>query len=101
MDYQKLDAALAMALNEVHNPEERSLDIYIHTKPLSDSSIATSFLKNLNASNITGDNDIFTATLSLSEISKLSDQPWVQYLKLSQKLRLMDRKLGMRRMGTS
>ncbi|MDM9379571.1 hypothetical protein QUB80_02495 [Chlorogloeopsis sp. ULAP01] len=101
MNYQKLDAALAMALNQVHDPEERSLVVFIHTEPITDGSAAITILENLGVSDINKAKDVFSATLSPNEISKLSEQPWVQYLKLSQKLHLMDRQLGGRSIGRS
>lgn len=90
MNYKKLDAALAMALNQVQDPDERSLVVFIHTQPLADNSNAAAILENLGISGIT-EKDVFSATLSVNEIAKLSEQSWVQYLKLSQKLRLVDR----------
>ncbi|RUR86697.1 hypothetical protein ACF3DV_14150 [Chlorogloeopsis fritschii PCC 9212] len=101
MNYQKLDAALAMALNQVHDPEERSLVVFIHTERLTEGSAAIAVLENLGVSDINVAKDVFSATLSPNEISKLSEQPWVQYLKLSQKMRLIDRGLGGRNMGMS
>ncbi len=90
MNYKKLDAALAMALNQVQDPDQRSLVVFIHTQPVADNSNATAILENLGISGITAKKDVFSATLSINEIAKLSEQPWVQYLKLSQKLRLVD-----------
>ncbi len=101
MNYQKLDAALAIALNEVQDPEERSLVVFIHTETVADTSNATAVLESLGVSGIPEMKDVFSATLSPNEISKLSEQPWVQYLKLSQKLRLVEKRLGMKRMGAS
>ncbi|PMB22190.1 hypothetical protein CEN40_00035 [Fischerella thermalis CCMEE 5205] len=94
MNYKKLDAALAMALNQVQDPDERSLVVFIHTQPVTDNSNAAAILENLGISGITEKKDVFSATLSVNEIAKLSEQPWVQYLKLSQKLRLVDRQWG-------
>jgi hypothetical protein len=91
MNYQKLDASLAMALNDVQDQQEPSLVVFIHTKKSPDANAAT-FLENLGVSGVTSDKDVFTATLSPSAISQLSEQPWVQSLKLSQKLRLLNRR---------
>ncbi|MFB2768541.1 hypothetical protein ACE1AT_04515 [Pelatocladus sp. BLCC-F211] len=96
MNYKKLDAALAMTLNQVQDPDERSLVVFIHTQPGTDTSNAAAILKNLGVSGITEVKDVFSATLSLNEIAKLSEQPWVQYLKLSQKLRLVDGETGLK-----
>jgi hypothetical protein len=90
MNYQKLDAALAIALNDVQNPEERCLVVFIHTEPVPDAT-ATAFLESLGV-RVTSGRDIITATLSVNAISQLSDKPWVQYLKLSQRLRPLERR---------
>ena len=90
MNYQKLDAGLAIALNEVENPNEPSLVVFVHTNaPLDADKIA--FLESSGITGVTEGKDIFTATLSVNAISELSQQVWVQYLKLSQKLRLINR----------
>lgn len=89
MNYQKLDAALAMALNEVESLDECSLIVFIHTDPVPDHN-ATALLERLGVSNVRSGGDVFTATLSFNGVAQLSHQPWVQYLKLSHKLRLLD-----------
>ncbi len=90
MNYQKLDTALAMALNEVENPGEPSLVVFIHTEPVPDTK-AAAFLEGLGI-NVTRGRDVFTGTLSANAVSQLSEQPWVQYIRLSQKLRSLDQK---------
>jgi hypothetical protein len=90
MNYQKLDAALAMALNDVESLDECSLVVFIHTEPIPDHA-AIVVLESLGVSNVSSGQDVFTATLSVNGVSQLSEQPWVQYLKLSQKLRLLDK----------
>jgi hypothetical protein len=90
MNYQKLDAALAMAMNDVQNPEERRLTVFIHTEPVPDAD-AAAFLQRLGVSGVTSGRDVFSATLSINAISQLSDQAWVQYIKLSQTLRPLGR----------
>lgn len=89
MNYQKLDAALAMALNDILDPEAPNLVVFIHTELVLDST-ATTTLENLGVSGVTSGKDIFTATLSPNNISQLSEQPWIKSIKLSQKLRLVD-----------
>ena len=91
MNYQKLDAALATALNDIKNLEQPSLAVFIHTEPIL-SPAATAILESLGVSGVTSDKDIFTATLSLNAISQLSEQPWVKYLKRSQQLRLVNQR---------
>ncbi|MBC6431586.1 hypothetical protein FM036_12555 [Nostoc sp. HG1] len=87
MNYQKLDAALATALNDIKNLEEPSLAVFIHTEPILDSA-AIAVLASLGVNGVTSGKDIFTATLSPNAISQLSEQSWVKYLKRSQQLRL-------------
>jgi hypothetical protein len=95
MNYQKLDAPLAIALNDVQDDRENSLEpslvVFIHTTTPPDST-AIDFLERLGISNVTSERNVFTATLSPNAISQLSEQPWVQYLKLSQKLRLVNQR---------
>jgi hypothetical protein len=89
MNYQKLDAALATALNDVQDTQEANLGVFIHTQPILDSE-AIAILENLGVSDVTSGKDIFTATLSLNAISQLSEESWVKYLKRSQQLRLLN-----------
>ncbi|NJM70096.1 MAG: hypothetical protein HC862_07605 [Scytonema sp. RU_4_4] len=92
MNYQKLDTALAVALNDVNNSQEPSLKVFIHTNIDSKNTEKTTVLENLGVTDVTPEKDVFTATLSPNAISQLSEQPWVQSIKLSQKLRLLNRK---------
>ncbi|MDZ8109162.1 MAG: hypothetical protein RM338_26540 [Nostoc sp. DedQUE12a] len=98
MNYQKLDAALATALNDVQDSEKPSLGVFIHTEPTLDSN-ATAVLENFGVSGVTSGKDIFTATLSPNAISQLSEQPWVKYLKRSQQLHLVNRRIGIGKLG--
>ncbi|MCC5657485.1 hypothetical protein LC608_10900 [Nostoc sp. XA010] len=91
MNYQKLDAALATALNDVQNLEEPSLAVFIYTVPVLDST-ATAVLESLGVSGVSSGKDIFTATLSPNAISQLSEQTWVKYLKRSQQLHLVNQR---------
>ncbi|NEU73378.1 hypothetical protein PI95_012575 [Hassallia byssoidea VB512170] len=95
MNYQKFDAPLSMALKDVQNTDEPSLQVFIHTKPVSNAETAT--LENLGVSGVTSGKDVFTATLSPNAISQLSEQPWVQHVKLSQTLHLANQGYGMKR----
>ncbi|MBW4628868.1 MAG: hypothetical protein KME49_25990 [Brasilonema octagenarum HA4186-MV1] len=92
MNYQKLDSALAVALNDVNNSQEHGLKVFIHTENQARSTDTTTVLENLGVADVTPEKDVFTATLSPNAISQLSEQPWVQYIKLSQNLRLFNRK---------
>ncbi|MBD2594401.1 hypothetical protein H6G74_08660 [Nostoc spongiaeforme FACHB-130] len=88
MNYQKLGAALAMALNDVQDSTTPSLTVFIHTEQITDAAIAV--LQSVGVSDVTPDKDTFTATLSANAISQLSEQPWVKSLQLSQQLRLLN-----------
>jgi hypothetical protein len=98
MDYQKLDAALATALNDAQNSEETNLTVFIHTEPILNSD-ATAVLESFGVSGVNNGKDIFTATLSANAISQLSEQTWVKYLKRSQQLGLVNRRLNIGKLG--
>ncbi|MEH2294764.1 hypothetical protein [Nostoc sp.] len=98
MNYQKLDAALATALNDTQDPEEQSLAVFIHTEQILNSA-ATAVLESLGVSNVTSGKDIFTATLSANAISQLSEQSWVKYLKRSQQLGLVNKIINTGKLG--
>jgi hypothetical protein len=85
MNYRKLDTALAMALNEIQNQNEISLVVFVHTENLLDSN-AIAMLENLGICGVGEGKQIHTASLSINAVSQLSEQNWVKYLKLSQKL---------------
>ena len=90
MDYAKLDAALATALSKVRDSEARGLVVFIHTVDVP-GTVEEAWLEKLGISNSNmSGKQIFTATLSAQEIAELSDQPWVQHIRLSQKLRLLE-----------
>jgi hypothetical protein len=89
MNYRKVDAALAAALDEVQDPEEQALSVFIHTDHALDSG-EVEFLEGLGVTGATERRRVFTATLSPSAVAELSDQPWLRYMKLSRRLRLLD-----------
>ncbi len=88
MNYRKLDASLAMALNDTQDQNEQSLVVFIHTQPDLDPQ-AIAILENIGVRGINPGKNVYTATLSPNAISQLSEQSWVKYVKLSQKLRLV------------
>ncbi|HIK05549.1 MAG TPA: hypothetical protein IGS40_12695 [Trichormus sp. M33_DOE_039] len=89
MNYQKLDASLVLALNEVLEPDLVSLVVFVYTEqPLSN--VAAAVLRNLGVGGVSSEKDVFTATLSLAQIAHLSDQPWVKLIKRSQHLRFLN-----------
>jgi hypothetical protein len=91
MNYRKIDAGLAATLGEMQNPDEQALSVFIHTAQAADT-MATSFLREIGVRNATAGKKIFTATLSPRAVAELSKQPWVRYVKLSQKLRMVNGK---------
>jgi hypothetical protein len=89
MDYQKIDAALAAALDDVQNPETQVFEVFVHVaQPLT--SDDTGYLQELGVRGDTRGRQVFTATLSARAVAELSDQPWVRHLRLSRDLRLLD-----------
>ena len=89
MDYDKIDASLAVALDEVNNPEERMLSVFIQTTQGVDPA-ATDFLKEIGVAGAMEGRKIFTAKLSSRAVDELTRQPWVRYVKLSQKIRMVE-----------
>lgn len=88
MDHRKLDAALAAALEEPGDPAAPELAVFVHTDhPLG--AEETGLMDRLGVSGATPGRNVFTATLSRRAIDELSEQPWVQSLRLSRKLRLL------------
>ena len=89
MNYRKVDAALAAALDEVQDTEEQALSVFIHTDHALGSS-EVEFLEGLGVTGAIERRRVFTATLSPRAVAELSDQPWLRYMKLSRRLRLLD-----------
>jgi hypothetical protein len=88
-DYKKLDAALATALESAQDPEAPLFSVFIHTEPTFNKD-KIAFLEKLGVKVGSGEQLIFTGTFSARIIGELSEQPWVRYLKLSRKLRLLN-----------
>ena len=86
-DYGKLDAGLASALEDVADGDARVLPVFVEVAgELTEAGLAT--LTDLGLGEPTG--GVVTATLSARQVSQLSDQPWVRYLRLSERLRLLE-----------
>jgi hypothetical protein len=89
MDYQKIDAALAAALDDIQDPEARVFEVFIHVAyPLSPDEAG--YLQGLGVHGDTSGRQVLTATLSARAVAELSDQAWVRHLRLSRKLRLLN-----------
>lgn len=89
MDYAKLDAGLAAALNDVADKETSALSVFIHAgRPVEPDEAR--FLETLGVQNGTPEQQVFTATVSPEAVEKLSDQAWVKSLRLSRVLKPLD-----------
>lgn len=89
MNYHKVDATLAVALDEIKSVEEPLLSVFIYTAKSRDET-ATTFLNGIGVRVYSKNQEIFTATVSPQTVKKLSQQPWVRYVKLSQKLHMLN-----------
>ncbi|AFY49658.1 hypothetical protein Nos7524_3884 [Nostoc sp. PCC 7524] len=87
MNYQKLDASLVVALDDVADADLASLVVFIYTDTNLDSG-ATAMLARLGVSDVSREKNIFTGMLSYHQIDQLSDQPWVKSIRRSQTLHL-------------
>ncbi|WP_327280406.1 MULTISPECIES: hypothetical protein [unclassified Streptomyces] len=89
MDYGKLDASLAMAVDaEGRDPDTRELDVSVRLAgPLSDAQ-----RQQLRAFGIGGEDagrTVLTGTVSRQDVESLAGQPWVVSLTLSAQRRPM------------
>ena len=85
MNYQKIDSGLAGALEDASNPDVRNLIVFVQTVgPLSQDQ--SNLLRQYGVSDVDSSRQIFTATLSPRAVEEISDQPWVRFLKLSNRL---------------
>ncbi len=89
MNYPKIDATLAAALDESKSAEEPLLAVFIYTAKSRDET-ATIFLNGIGVRVYSPNQEIFTATVSPQTVKKLSQQPWVRYVKSSQKLHMLN-----------
>lgn len=86
MDYSKVDAPLASAVDKAANPDGLGLSVFIHTATPPDEA-QVRYLKGMGVVSATVGRKVFTATLSASAIEQIADQNWVRYLKLGSGLR--------------
>lgn len=99
MDFSKLDAALAGALDpQPREPREwpeamadPKLLVFVHVQP-DDVDRRELTRLGVRAESITG--NVATATLSPEQIDELSEQPWVRQIRLSQPLKLLGGRKG-------
>ncbi|MCA1691985.1 MAG: hypothetical protein LC733_07240 [Actinobacteria bacterium] len=88
MDFGKIDAALAAALDDVDDRNRAQLSVFVHLDPAL-SAREREELRDLGLANTAVRGGITTATLSVRDIDELSEQPSVRQLRLSAPLRLL------------
>lgn len=92
MDFSKLDAALAGALEP---PPRQSPDpellVFVHVQP---DEVDRRELARLGVRADSMVGSVATATLSPEQIDELSEQPWVRQIRLSQSLKLLGGREG-------
>lgn len=87
MDYHKFDAPLASALEESTAPDRRELLVFLHAREVPNAN-QCDMLQRLGVALSPG-RKIFTARLSAAEIRRLSNEPWIMMIRLSQRLRAL------------
>jgi hypothetical protein len=89
MDYTKLDASLASALAQATTEDEPSITVSVRTRyPVGPREAEE--LKAAGISSAPAGKRGFTATLAPGDVARLTDQPWVQSVKLAQRMRLLE-----------
>jgi hypothetical protein len=84
MDYGKIDADLALALDDTDpDCDEPMFSVFVQTTQESDPGL----LGNLGVNDPEPGPGIYTATLSSKAVAELSEKPWVRSLTLSRTLR--------------
>lgn len=85
MDYSKISPQLNLALEEQPDDDDRRLVVFVHAT----AEPAPEQRESLKQQGIDlpADQKIFTATLSPRQVKLLSDEHWVQAIRLSQTLR--------------
>jgi hypothetical protein len=89
VDYQKVDAALAAAMQEAPDPDERSLVVFIHAERAL-SVEERSVVERLGVSGGQAGPGVVTATLSARAVEELTEQSWVRYVRLSRRMRPLE-----------
>ncbi len=85
-DYRKLDAGLAAALDRA---APASMSVFIHMDGEADKK-RRAHLARLGVRTGSIQGGIATATLTAEQVSELSEQPWVQRIRSSTPLRLLE-----------
>jgi hypothetical protein len=91
MRFEKLDPALVTALSGAVT--DNRYTVFLHTDSVPDATSQEAF-SGLSSHPTRVGNNVYTATLSRDDVDALSDKSWVKYLRLSQKLRPVERQDG-------
>jgi hypothetical protein len=84
MDYRKIDADLALALEEVDPASDETVfSVFVQTTGEGDADL----LSDLGVRSAEPGPGIYTADLSSRAVAELSEKPWVRSLTLSRTLR--------------
>jgi hypothetical protein len=83
VDWRKVDAPLASALAGA--PDDESFPVFVHLDP---SRADAEILDQLGLEH-DDDREIESASLSAAQLAVLTDQPWVQRVRLGGRLRLL------------
>ena len=90
MNYAKLDAALSSALSETRlSEDEPRLLVSVRTLAPPDPAQQQE-LERLGVQGISGEERVFSARLSVHDLSELSEKPWVRLVSLARVLRALE-----------
>jgi hypothetical protein len=78
MDYDKLDAALALTLERAEDPGQR-FPVFVHARQPG-AAVPADLVSRLGTDTVGG---VHTAMLTRDDIDRLSEEPWVKSLHLS------------------
>ena len=86
MNYDKLDASLSQALSEKNFSGEARFSVSVRTAhpPTSEQQEE---MNSLGVQGVSSKGQIFSAQLSLGDLSRLSERPWVRLLSLARPLK--------------
>jgi hypothetical protein len=82
MDYDKIDGALALALERADDPNE-AFSVFVHARQPG-AAVPPELADKFGTDTVGA---IHTATLTREDINRLSEQPWVDSLQLSSQRR--------------
>ncbi len=95
MNTTKLDAPLRAAIQDQGGSSTCKFDVFVHTSaPPRQQSEEASCLRTLGIDSVNGRRAVFSASLSLEQIERVSEIPWIKILCLSQTRRPMDETAG-------